>query len=234
MFKTMVDAVLVEFEGVVGDTAGARSTALRESLRDDGIVLSDNQYEDCCAYLPVRSAARAAFALAGRVSDETGIELAAVRAERRFSSLTQTGMSLVPGARELIESIQVQGRRLAIVTRSARTDVERVLELGGLDHAFEFLIADDDVYAPKPSPAPYIAALERLARRRAVSSRNVVALEDSPAGIRSAKSAGLRCAAVGAMPVHLAVDADALVPSLASLSVASLDALTLGTRVAER
>ena len=102
-----------------------------------------------------------------------------------------------------------------------------------LDHAFEFVIADDDALQPKPSPAAYVAALDRLARG-ARDGEDVVAFEAGPAGIRAAKAAGVRCAAVGPLPVHLAVNADALVPSLAGQTLASIDALTLGTHTAER
>jgi hypothetical protein len=36
------------------------------------------------------------------------------------------------------------------------------------------------------------------------------------------------------LPVHLAVDADALIPSLTTLTIASLDAVTLGAHGAGR
>jgi beta-phosphoglucomutase-like phosphatase (HAD superfamily) len=61
-----------------------------------------------------------------------------------------------------------------------------------------------------------------------------VALEDGAAGIRAAKAAGLRCAVVGALPMHLALDADALIPSLVGLAVRSLDLVTHGAHGAER
>jgi len=67
-----------------------------------------------------------------------------------------------------------------------------------------------------------------------VKPTHVVALEDGAAGIRSAKSAGLRCAVVGSLPVHLAVDADALIPSLIGQRAATIDALTRGEHGAER
>ena len=96
------------------------------------------------------------------------------------------------------------------------------------------MISDDDPFPEKPSPEPYLAALERLARRRPVSYAHVVALEDGITGVRAAKAAGLRCAVVGTLPVHLAVNADALIPSLVGQTAASIDALTLGKRTAER
>jgi beta-phosphoglucomutase-like phosphatase (HAD superfamily) len=67
-----------------------------------------------------------------------------------------------------------------------------------------------------------------------VTPKNVVALEDGPTGIRAAKAAGLRCAVIGAVPVHEAVDADALIPSLVGMTIASIDTLTLGERGAQR
>ena len=229
----MIDAVLFEFDGVIADTRLARRRALTDTIKGDGITLTDDEYVECCAGLPARAAIRAAFALRGVPIDDTGVELAGLRADRRFDTLVETGLSLVEGAQASIESLQ-GSTRLGIVSRAARRHIDETLVLAQLDHAFEFIIADDDAFPPKPSSAPYLGAIERLGRRRPVVPRNVVALEDGPAGIRAAKAAGLRCAVVGPLPVHLALDADALIPSLVGLAVRSLDAVTLGTHGAER
>lgn len=229
----MIEAVLLEFEGVIADTESARREALLHTLAEDGVDLTDDEYVERCAAMPIRAAARNAYTLRERACDETIADLVALRAQRKFGLALETGLSLVDGARSFIESLL--GRtRLGIVSRAARTEIDATLRLASLDHAFEFIISDNDTFAPKPSPAPYLGALDRLARRRVVRPLHVIALEDGSVGIRSAKSAGVRCAAVGAVPVHLAVDADALIPSLAGQTAASLDALTLGTRTADR
>jgi len=229
----MIDAVLFEFDGVIADTRLARRRALLDTLEGEGITLTDDEYVERCAAQPVRAAIRAALALRRLSRDETSLELAAVKAERRFATLIETGLSLVDGARSTVEALQGQ-TRLGIVSRASRREIDTTLALAHLDHAFEFVIADDDAYEPKPSPASYLGALERLSRRRPVVPRNVVALEDGPAGIRAARDAGLRCAVVGSLPMHLAVDADALVPSLSGLTLRGLDDVTLGTHVAGR
>ena len=229
----MVDAVLVEFDGVLADTRAARRAALVDTLKEDGITISESEYRDRCSAMPVRAAVRAAYAVRHVSADETTLELATVRAEKRFSVAVQSGLSLTSGARAFIEAAQAR-TRLGIVSRAARTDIEATLSLAQLEHAFEFIIADDDAFAPKPSPASYQGALERLKRRRAVNARNVIALEDGSTGIHAAKGAGLRCAVVGALPVHVAVDADGMIPSLIAQTVASLDTVTLGHRAAER
>jgi len=223
----MIDAVLFEFDGVIADTRDARRAALLDTLEEDGLVLDHAEYLECCAGLPVRASVRAAFARRSIARDETLIELTAVRAERRFSGLVGTGVSLAVGARDLVESLSGQVR-LGIVARAARQEVESALALAQLEHAFEFVISGEDPYRPKPAPDAYRGALDRLARRRPADSRHVVALEDGALGIRAAKAAGLRCAAIGPLPMHLAVEADALIPSLAGQTAASIDALTAG------
>ena len=229
----MIDAVLFEFEGVIADTSATRRRTLLETLREDGVALSESEYIEHCAGMPVRASVRAALALRNFVRDEALVELVAMHTERRFADLVGTGLSLVDGARELIDSLQGQ-TRLGIVSRASRADIDATLALAQFDHAFEFIIADDDAFQPKPSPAPYFGALDRLSRRRAVNTKHVVALEDGAVGIRSAKAAGLRCAVVGALPVHVAVNADALIPSLIGQRAATIDALTRDEHGAER
>ena len=229
----MIDAVLFEFEGVIADTSAGRRRTLLETLREDGVALSESEYVEHCAGMPVRASVRAALALRSFTRDETSIGLVAMRTERRFADLVSAGLSLVDGAAELIDSMQGQAR-LGIVSRASRSDIDATLALARLDHAFEFIIADDDAFQPKPSPAPYLGALDRLTRRRPVNGKHVVALEDGVTGIHSAKAAGLRCAVVGVLPVHLAVDADALLPSLVGQGAATIDTLTRGEHGVER
>ena len=145
----MIDAVLFEFEGVIADTSATRRRTLLETLREDGVALSEVEYSEHCAGMPVRAAVRAALALRNLPRDDTSIELVAMRTERRFAELMGTGLSLVGGVVELIGSLE--GRtRLGIVSRASRADVDATLALARLDHAFEFVIPDDDAFQPKP------------------------------------------------------------------------------------
>jgi HAD superfamily hydrolase (TIGR01509 family) len=220
----MIEAVLLEFEGVIADTRAARRRALLGALGEAGVLLTEAEYVESCGSVPPRDAVRAAFQLRRIRADDTGVELAVVGAERRFSDWLGKGVTLVDGARALLE--QLHGRvRLGIVSRAGRREIDFVLRLGGIDHLFEVVVADENAFPSKPAPAPYGVALERLGRRRAVRPQHVIALEDGPAGIRAAKAAGLRCAAVGPLPAHLALEADALLPSLVGHTLQSIERL---------
>ena len=221
-----VDTVLLEFEGVIADTAHARMSALMRSLADEGVDLTEAEYQRACAGFPPRESAIAAAALHKEAKlDDTALELVALRAERYFAEDVGQGMELMPGAVELIQG--AQGRtRLAIVTRASRREVDFVLGLAGLDQAFEVIVTREDVLAPKPSPEGFERALQRLAKLRRISRPTTsLALEDSAAGVLAAKAVKIPVIAVGHVPAHYGTHADARVDSLEGQTLPSLTAL---------
>jgi len=75
------------------------------------------------------------------------------------------------------------------------------------------IVAAEDVERGKPDPAGYARAVELLGRRLLPSE--VVALEDTEAGVASAKAAGLRCVAVlGTHPPERLRGADEIVEAI--------------------
>lgn len=218
----VLDAVLMEFDGVIADTAAARHEALVQVLREDGVTLADSDYPSTCGGRSTADAVRAIIAMRDLTMDETATELLTLRVERAFSAHLSKGVVLVDGAREAVE--RLAGRtRLGIVSRARRRDIEFIVSLARLEHVFMCIVGAEDAYPPKPSPAPYLAALRRLERTRPAPARGVViALEDGQDGIRSAASAGVRCVAIGALPAHVAMEADAILPSVAGIDADDL------------
>ena len=101
---------------------------------------------------------------------------------------------------------------------ASNTDAELVrLALGqaGLLEPFGVIASGADLGRSKPDPAVYLAACDVLG----VAPRDAVAIEDSPAGIQAAKTAGLVCVGVPERPgVDLgAAGADVVVASLFAL-----------------
>lgn len=214
----MLDTVLLELEGVIADTGEAQRDAVFAALRADGIQLPGAEYRDLCAGLSFEEAMRAAYRGVGRGRDETAIALAAHRAERAYRAYIGKGLTLVEGARETLERLH-DSVRLALVTRSQRSDAMFVLSLARVEHLFTCVVAAEDA-PPKPSPEPYRLALARLQRARARGT--VVAVEDGLPGVRSARSAGIATVVVGDVPAHVAVEADGYVPSIAGLTADAL------------
>lgn len=77
---------------------------------------------------------------------------------------------------------------VALVTANNRKLTRQILDKTGLSRYFEVIITCEDVKQQKPNPDPYLKALKELN----VSPENCIAFEDSEAGIKSAKSAGIK------------------------------------------
>jgi len=218
-------AVLLELEGVLVETHEVRRAALLRALAEEGITTDLVAYDDVAHGLPVRGAVRALAAAAGEDLDEVAIELVALRAERHFAESLGTGIVLTEGARDALGALHGV-TRLALVTRANRREVEPILDAADASFLFECIVTADDVGdTPKPDPAAYHAAIRRLARRRAMTAADAIALEDGRAGIRAARAAGLRCLAVGDVPPFRALDADGYLPTLRGATLDSLDAV---------
>jgi beta-phosphoglucomutase-like phosphatase (HAD superfamily) len=102
--------------------------------------------------------------------------------------LEQGGIPLRPGVERLIAEARAQGIRLAITTTTTPENVDGLLRatLGeeSLDW-FEVIAAGDIVPAKKPAPDIYTWTLEKMH----LSAGQVIALEDSGNGVRSARGA---------------------------------------------
>ena len=212
----MVDAVLLEWEGVLADTAGARRDALLRALADEGLHLEPADYDAVCEGNAVQAAACAALAHFGR-RDDTLADLVALRATRAFAQRLGKGFVLAPGARAFVEHLQLASR-VAIVTSATRADTEFLLRLAGLDGAASIIISADDRLDAPPAPARYEKALRHLSRHRALRQDHVVAIASTTAALRAARAAGIRTLAVGT-PAHVAVDADGMVDAIDGLTL---------------
>src|SRR5204863_1261418 len=100
-------------------------------------------------------------------------------------------LPLIPGAREAVERLAARWR-LGIASSSNRPLIDAALELAGLAHLFQATVSSEEVPRGKPAPDVYLEA----ARRLGVAPERAAAIEDSHAGIRSAKAAGMRVVAI--------------------------------------
>jgi HAD superfamily hydrolase (TIGR01509 family) len=117
-----------------------------------------------------------------------------------------------PGALELVT--RLRGRLpLALASNSPRRLVDAAMTSARLTDTFDVVVTSDDVPRSKPAPDIYLLACERLGKPPA----DVLALEDSSAGVASAKAAGL---SVIAVPQYAETDvaaADRIIDSLEEL-----------------
>jgi HAD superfamily hydrolase (TIGR01509 family) len=136
---------------------------------------------------------------------------------RQMQERYRERLPLIDGAVEAVERLAARWP-LAVASSSNRELIDLVLELSGLDRLFRATVSSDEVERGKPAPDVYLEACRRLG----VEPRRAAAIEDSHAGIRSAKAAGMRVIAIpnpGFPPGDEALaNADLVLGSLAELT----------------
>ena len=166
-----------------------------------------------------------------RVFQAAGVDLDADTIVARLTArvqeqLAEHGVPWRPGARELLEALRVASVPTALVTMSVRAMADDIVRAIPFE-AFDVLVTGDSVDNAKPHPEPYLVAAAQLG----VDVRECVAIEDSPAGLTSAWSAG---AVTVGVPNFIALDeapAHVLWQTLADKSVADVAALLDGREV---
>jgi HAD superfamily hydrolase (TIGR01509 family) len=127
-------------------------------------------------------------------------------------------LPLLPGAVAAVRRT-ADAFPLALASSSNREVFEEALRLAGLTDCFRVTVSSEEVARGKPAPDVYLEA----ARRLGVAPKRCAAIEDSHAGIRSAKTAGMRVVAIP----NAAYPPDEEALALADAVVLSLDDLTV-------
>ncbi|AUX24517.1 haloacid dehalogenase [Sorangium cellulosum] len=180
----MFKAILWDNDGVLVDTEGLYFQATREALASVGVELT---VEDYRRLFLVES--RGAWHLASaRGVDEAGLRSLAGARDRRYLELIARGDTLLPDARHVVSTLAARFR-MAIVTSSQPEPFHRAHAATGLLRWFEFALTREQYARAKPDPEPYRVACARLG----LAARDVLVIEDSERGLRSAKAAGLSC-----------------------------------------
>ena len=122
-----------------------------------------------------------------------------------------------PGAKDLIQNLNLAGIPLALVSASPRVIVDAALSHVQLI-PFKTTISSDDVKVTKPDPEGYLKAAQFLG----ADIRNCLILEDSATGVQAARASGARVIAV---PHLVKIEPDFQTKVVHSLEELSVDFL---------
>jgi beta-phosphoglucomutase family hydrolase len=148
------------------------------------------------------------------------------RKEELYRELVrQGGMTILPGARELLAALKVSGIPRAVGSSTSRTNLDTIFASTGLHEFFDAIVSAEDVVNGKPAPDVFLKAASLLG----VPPKRCIVFEDALFGIEAAQRAGMKVIAVATTnPLDLLRHADRAVESLGEVSVGDLQALVLG------
>ncbi len=185
--RRMSRAVIFDFDGVLVDSEPLYLRAANRVLEECGMQPATLDEQLSCIGNPKGFAGL--LEKRGLPSERAH----ALRSRRREILLDLAkDIPLLPGARDLIESLKELHTPIGLATGTRRIVLDALLETTSLRNAFDTVVAYEDVDEHKPHPAPYLLAAKNLG----VHARECVAIEDSTHGIASAKAAGCIVVAV--------------------------------------
>jgi HAD superfamily hydrolase (TIGR01509 family) len=175
-------AVAWDIDGTLIDSEGLHQRSLIEASASFGVDLSDLA-DEAFRGVHMRDVWTALSPRFPKSVDQTTW----LDAIERFYVSRAPSLSPIPGAVEAVRALAAMGVAQACVSNSGRPIVDANLDALGIRRTMAFTLSLDDVPAGKPDPAPFREA----ARRFALPPHTIVAIEDSGAGARSARAAGL-------------------------------------------
>jgi len=195
----MLDAIIFDFDGVVVDSepihfaAFARIAKLRklrfpssfDGYKSEGFI----GYDDRDAF---RTMLGGQAGMPMSIPDEARVHDLCELKLTVFEELCSEEPTVIPGILELWLQLDAAEVPYAIASGATRNDI--VLMLHGLKRHVEVIVSCDDVALSKPDPESYALAVKRLGQSigRTLRPERCLAIEDTPAGLRSARGAGLK------------------------------------------
>lgn len=133
--------------------------------------------------------------------------------EEAARHLKETGIPPRPGLHQMLDALQKQEYRMAVVTSSYESRAKDILNGSGTVPYFQSLVTGDQITHGKPAPDIFLEA----ARRLDCTQDQCMVVEDSFNGVRSGHAAGMYTVMVPDLMqpnVEIRVLADAVLPSL--------------------
>lgn len=177
------DALLFDFDGVLADTEPLHYSCWREILEGYGIDLDWGFYVKRCVGVSDR---KMIAHLAGERVPPIPFDELWLENERKRAMFSERIMAAPPfpeGTVNFIRQLRAD-YKLAVVSSSGRSEVEPPIAKAGFLDCFSALVCGKEVANLKPAPDPYLKAAELLGARRPL------VVEDSDAGVASARAAG--------------------------------------------
>ena len=215
-----IKGLVFDFDGLILDTETAEYQSWKEIFSVHHLDLPFQEWSLCIGTSNKDFDIYSYFEK--RASKGINFDLVYQRRENRLHELVDN-LSPFPGVKELILEAKSLGIKVAIASSSSIQWIMPQLERIGFLSYFDSIHTKDEVFEVKPNPDVYLHAIRTLG----IQPNQAVAFEDSPNGIKAAKSAGLYCVAV---PNELTMmmdtsEADVVLPSLKHLTISSLNQL---------
>jgi beta-phosphoglucomutase len=196
----MIRAVIFDFNGVLVDDEPAHFALFREILAQEGIELTERAYQEEYLGYDDRGCFEAALSRAGQPAGRARVDALIEKKAQLYGVWASSSLKVFPGAAAALSALADRWP-VAICSGALRPEIEFALDLMRVRDRVCVIISSEDTTRCKPDPEGYLSTLDalRASARAAVPglrAEECLVVEDSLAGVESARAAGMRAVAV--------------------------------------
>ncbi len=218
MSDRRLEAVLWDLDGVIADTGDYHYRAWGDIFQEKGVTFTR---EDFMRHFGQRHDTIIRFALGDDISPEE-FEAITERKQQEYRRLVAGNIKPLPGAVELIKSLNEHRIKTAIASSAPLDNIEIIIKGLGIEDCFQAIAWGTEVPEGKPSPQIFLLAAKKLG----VEPGNCLVIEDAIAGVDAAREAGMKCIAVtNSHPISSLRKADLIVSTLEAIDIDDLHVL---------
>jgi beta-phosphoglucomutase len=225
----MLQAVILDFDGVIADTEPLHFRAFNEVLGRYDVEISKEAYyrdylgyndHDCFEIIKKANAANI-----GRTSIKSLMQ----QKSKAYLELIKDQPCVIDYVPDFLKALTANNLSIAICSGALRNEIETMLVNVRLLDFFEVIVSADEVKKGKPDPQGFLITLQMLNSRhpgKTIKAADCVVIEDSHWGLEAAQAAGMHTVAVANSYAEdkLAM-AEMVVGSLSQLSITDLQKL---------
>jgi len=180
--------ILWDMDGVISDSYSFHFAAWQETFAKRGIKFTKEDFTQLFGTrndFIIRS-------VMGRKLPERAIKIMVQEKEVTFRRKAAENIKPFPGVVRLLNALKKGNFKLGLVSSAPKENIDLVLSKLNLSGIFDCIVSGQEVSKSKPSPQIYLLAAKKLE----VTPNDCVVIEDSPLGVKAAKTAGMRCLAI--------------------------------------
>ena len=185
----MIKAVIFDVDGTLLDTERIYMKAWKEAAAEAGYVMPDSVLQKTRA-VNTKDAARIFEEEIGNGFSYQAVRPIRVRIAEEI--IKRESPILKPGVLELLAFLEGKGIRLSVASSTNQQGTREHLAESRILDRFEVVVGGDMVTNGKPHPDIFLKAAEALG----AAPEGCIVVEDSPAGIRAARAAGMKAVLV--------------------------------------
>ena len=180
----LIKAIVFDMDGVLIDAREWHYEALNSALRLFGFEIGREDHIELYDGLPT---AKKLEMLTARHGLPQELHSLINQLKQMFTmDIVQASCRPTFNHEYALSRLSREGFDLAVASNSIRSTIETMMSKAALDSYLKFVLSNEDVSQPKPSPEIYVNAFKKLG----FSANEVLVVEDNEHGIQAARASG--------------------------------------------